>query len=177
MSRYLSLVVGLVGASILPAILLLAPYVSNIQALPVGNDKEMNIFNSSNAVYQGNGEKLLSSRNISSIPHFVTEQKYVENGLLNGEVNVTNTQRYLNIHISDDILLGKGNGTIETMDGQNITWISSDIGTQIDDKWAFNGITLFNNTESDSLSILNNSIALTKSESGPILVDHMWLLE
>ena len=52
---------------------------------------------------------------------FVTEQKYVENGLLNGVENVTNTQTYLNTHISDDILLGKGNGTIETMDGQNIT--------------------------------------------------------
>jgi len=108
---------------------------------------------------------------------FVTEQKYVENGLLNGVENVTNTQTYLNTHISDDILLGKGNGTIETMDGQNITWISSDIGRQIDDKWVFNGITLFNNTQGDSLSILNNSIALTKSQSGPILADYMWLLE
>ena len=46
-----------------------------------------------------------------------------------------------------------------------------DIGRQIDNKWIFNGITLFNNTESDSLSILNNSIALTKSESGPILAN------
>lgn len=84
---------------------------------------------------------------------------------------------YINTHISDDILLGNGNGTIETTDGQNITGISSDIGRQIDDKWVFNGITLFNNTQGDSLSILNNSIALTKSQSGPILADYMWLLE
>ena len=90
---------------------------------------------------------------------------------------MTNTQTYLNTHISDNILLGKGNGTIETMDGQNITWISSDIGRQIDDKWVFNGITLFNNTQGDSLSILNNSIGLTKSQSGPILADYMWLSE
>jgi hypothetical protein len=90
---------------------------------------------------------------------------------------VTNTQTYLNTHISDDILLGKGNGTIETTNGQNITWISSDIGRQIDDKGVFNGITLFDNTEEDSLSILNNSMALTKSQSGPILADYMWLLE
>lgn len=59
----------------------------------------------------------------------------------------------------------------------NITWISSDIRTQIDDKWVFNDITLFNNTEGDSLSILNNSIGLTKSQSGPILADYMWLSE
>jgi hypothetical protein len=111
------------------------------------------------------------------IPNLITEQKYIENGLLNGVENVTNIQTYLNTLVSDDMLLGKGNGTIETMDGQNVTWISSDIGRQIDNKWVFNGITLFNNTDSDSLSILNNSIALTKSESGPILADHMWLLE
>ena len=137
----------------------------------------MSFFNASNVIYEGNGEKLLNNENISLIPYLVTEQKYVENGLLNGVENVTNTQTYLNTHISDDILLGKGNGTIETMDGQNITWISSDIGRQIDDKWVFNGITLFNNTQGDSLSILNNSIALTKSQSGPILADYMWLLE
>ena len=136
----------------------------------------MSFFNASNVIYEGNGEKLLNNKYIIDTL-FVTEQKYVENGLLNGVENVTNTQTYLNTHISDDILLGKGNGTIETMDGQNITWISSDIGRQIDDKWVFNGITLFNNTQGDSLSILNNSIALTKSQSGPILADYMWLLE
>ena len=174
MSIYLSIVVG---TSILLASLILVPYISNIQALPIQDDKEMNFLNASNAIYEGNGEKLLSNKNISLIPYFGTEQKYIENGLLNGVENVTNTQTYLNTHISDDILLGKGNGTIETMDGQNITWISSDIGRQIDSKWIFNGITLFNNTKSDSLSILNNSITLTKSESGPILADYMWLLE
>ena len=174
MSKYLSFVVG---TSILLESLLLIPYISNIQALPVRDSKEMNFFNASNAIYEGNGEKLLNNKNISLIPYFVTEQKYIENGLLNGVKNVTNTQTYLNTHISDDLLLGKGNGTIETMDGQNITWISSDIGRQIDNKWIFNGITLFNNTESSSLSILNNSIALTNSESGPILADYMWLLE
>jgi hypothetical protein len=111
------------------------------------------------------------------ISNLVTEQKYIENGLLNGVENVTNIQIYLNTYVSDDMLLGKGNGTIETMYGQNITWISSDIGRQIDNKWVFNGITLFNNIDRDSLSILNNSIALTKSESGPILADHVLLLE
>lgn len=174
MSKYL---LSVVSTSVLLTSLLLIPYISNIQALPVRDGKEMSFFNASNAIYEGNGEKLLNNKNISLIPYFVTEQKYVENGLLNGVENATNTQTYLNTHISDDILLGKGNGTIETMDGQNITWISSDIGRQIDDKWVFNGITLFNNTQGDSLSILNNSIALTKSQSGPILADYMWLLE
>ena len=116
MSKYLTLVVV---TPILLASLLLIPYVSNTQALPVRDGKEMTFFNTSNAIYEGNGEKLVSNKNISLIPNFVTEQKYIENGLLNGVENVTNTQTYLNTHVSDDLLLGKGNETIEkTIDPQ-----------------------------------------------------------
>jgi hypothetical protein len=65
------------------------------------------------------------------------------------------------------MLVGKGNGTFETKDGQKITWVSSDLGRSIDNgRWVFYGILLFNNTNSKSLSILNNSIALSKSTSG-----------
>ncbi|TVP40005.1 hypothetical protein [Candidatus Nitrosocosmicus arcticus] len=55
------------------------------------------------------------------IPYLITEQQYLENGLLNGLENVTNNQTYLSAHVSDDVLLGRGTGIIETMDGQNIT--------------------------------------------------------
>jgi len=139
--------------------------------------KDINFLNMSDAIYTANGEKLLSSKNVSLIPYLITEQQYFENGLLNGVENVTNNQTYLNTRISDGLLLGRGNGIIETMDGQNITWVSSDIGRLIDNQWVFYGVTLFNNTQSDSLSVLNNSIALSKSASGPILQDYIWLLE
>ncbi len=139
--------------------------------------KDINFLNMSDAIYTANGEKLLSSKNVLLIPYLITEQRYLENGLLNGVENVTNNQTYLNTHISDGLLLGRGNGLIETMDGQNITWVSSDIGRLIDNKWVFYGVTLFNNTQSDSLSVLNNSIALSKSASGPIPPDYRWLLD
>jgi hypothetical protein len=94
LSKYLTLV--LVVTPILLAGLLLIPYISNTQALPVRDGKEMNFFNASNAIYEGNGEKLVSNKNISLIPNLITEQKYIENGLLNGVENVTNIQTYLN---------------------------------------------------------------------------------
>jgi len=100
LSKYL---LSVVSTSVLLTSLLLIPYISNIQALPVRDGKEMSFFNASNAIYEGNGEKLLNNKNISLIPYFVTEQKYVENGLLNGIENVTNTQTYLNTHISTHI--------------------------------------------------------------------------
>jgi hypothetical protein len=73
--------------------------------------------------------------------------------------------------------MGKGNGTFETMDGQNITWISSDLGRQIGDQWVFYGIMLFNTTHSDALSVLNNSLALSKSTSCLNQPEYIWLLE
>jgi hypothetical protein len=62
LSKYLTLV--LVVTPILLASLLLIPYISNTQALPVRDGKEMNFFNASNAIYEGNGEKLVSNKNI-----------------------------------------------------------------------------------------------------------------
>jgi hypothetical protein len=82
----------------------------------------------------------------------------------------------LNTYLSDDLLLGRGNGTIETTDGQNISWISSDIGRLIDNQWTFYGLMLFNNTHSESLSLLNNSIGLSESTAGSE-PDYIWLLE
>ena len=85
-----------------------------------------------------------------------------DQGFLKGVGNVTNTQTYISTYLSDKLIQSKGNGTIETPDGQNITWISSNIGRTVDGRWVFYGIILFNNTQSESLSLLNNSIGLVK---------------
>ena len=70
-------------------------------------------------------------------PYRVTEKHYLDQGLLNNTVNVTNSQTYLDTYLSDDLLAGRGNGTIENTDGQDISWISSDIGRLIDNQWVF----------------------------------------
>ena len=58
-----------------------------------------------------------------------------------------------------------------------LAWISSDIGRPVDDgRWVFHGIILFNNTQSESLSLLNNSIGLSKEIVGNE-TDYIWLLE
>ena len=139
-------------------------------------DKNMLSLNVTDAVYNDYTSGFLGSKNISSTPYRITEQHYLDQGLLNNAVNVTNYQTFLNTYLSDDLLLGRGNGTIETTDGQNISWISSDIGRLIDNQWVFYGLMLFNNTHSESLSLLNNSIGLSKSMAGSE-PDYIWLLE
>jgi hypothetical protein len=69
-----------------------------------------------------------------------------------------------------------GNGTFETQDGESIAWISSAIGRPVDGRWVFHEIILFNNTQSKSLALLNNSIGLVKSTVGNE-PDYIWLLK
>ena len=80
------------------------------------------------SVYNANTSKFLGSKNISLTPYRMTEEHYSEQGFLKGVGNVTNNQAFINTYLSDELLRGRGNGTFETPDGQNITWISSDIG-------------------------------------------------
>jgi len=142
------------------------------------NIKDQNILslNITDAVYNANTSEFLGSTNISSTPYQITEKHYLDQGLLNNGVNVTNNQTYLDTYLSNDLLVGRGNGTIATIDGQNISWISSGLGKSIDNQWVFYGVMLFNNTHSESLSLLNNSVGLSKSTAGSE-PDYIWLLE
>ena len=165
-------------SSIAVGLFLLSSVTDTLAQFPGLNIKdEVLSLNVSDAVYNSNTLGFLSSKNISSTPYRITEQHYLDQGFLNNAVNVTNSQTYLDTYLSDDLLLGRGNGTIATADGQNnISWISSDIGRLIDDRWVFYGVMLFNNTHSESLSLLNNSIGLSKSIAGSE-PDYIWLLE
>jgi hypothetical protein len=128
------------------------------------------------AIYSANISKFLGSKNISLTPYRMTETHYTDQGFLKGVGNITNNQTFISTYLSDNLLQGTGNGTFETPDGQTISWISTDIGSPIDGRWVFHGIILFNNTQSESLSLLNNSVGLTKDTAGNE-PHYIWLLE
>ena len=128
------------------------------------------------AIYSANKTMSLGSKNISLTPYPVTEDRASDQGFLKGVGNVTNNQTYRSTHLSDKLIQSTGNGTLETPDGQSITWITSSIGRPVDGRWVFHGIILFNNTQSESLSLLNNSIGLVKATVGNE-PDYIWLLD
>jgi hypothetical protein len=128
------------------------------------------------SIYNENTTKFLGSKNISLTPYRMTEEHSSDQGFLKGVGNVTNKQTYISTHLSDELIQSRGNGTFETPDGQSIDWISSSIGRPADGRWVFHGIILFNNTQSESLSLLNNSIGLSKNIIGNE-PDYIWLLE
>jgi len=128
------------------------------------------------SIYNENTTKFLGSKNISLTPYRMTEEHASDQGLLKGVGNVTNNQTYISTHLSDELIQSRGNGTFETPDGQSIAWISSSIGRMVEGRWVFYTIILFNNTQSESLSLLNNSIGLSKNIIGNE-PDYIWLLE
>ena len=128
------------------------------------------------SIYSANTSKFLSSKNISLTPYRIEEGHYSDQGFLKGVGNVTNNQTYIGNYLSDELRQSIGNGTFETPDGQSIDWIYSAIGRPVDGRWVFHGIILFNNTQSESLSLLNNSIGLSKNTAGNE-PQYIWLLE
>lgn len=139
--------------------------------------KYQNSLDPKEAVYNSNVSKSLGSKNISVTPYRTTEEHYFEHGILKGVGNLTNNQTFFNTYLSDDLITGRGNGTMETSGGQKITWISSDVGKLRGNQWVYYGVMLFNNTSSESFSLLNNSIALSKSSYPLMEPEYIWLLE
>ncbi len=129
-----------------------------------------------NSIFNENTTTFLGAKNITSTPYPMTETYYTDQGFLKGVGNVTNNQTYRDTYLSDKLVQSTGNGTFETPDGQSIAWIYSGIGQPIDDHWVFYGIRLFNNTQSESLSLLNNSIGLSKNVLGNE-TDYIWILK
>jgi hypothetical protein len=140
------------------------------EQLVISLDPADSIYNHTKVIHLG-------SKNISSSPYLVTEERYIDEALIKGVGNVTNNQTYIGTHLSDELIQGTGHGTFTTQDGESIDWIVSGIGKPYDNgSWVFYDIILFNNTQSESLAFLNNSIGLIKSLPGDE-PDYLWLLE
>jgi len=132
--------------------------------------------NIADVIYSANKTMDLGSKNISLTPYPVTEERAFDQGFLKGVGLITNNQTYRSAHLSDKLIQSTGKGTFETQDGQSIAWITSSIGKLIKNHWVFYGVILFNNTNSKSLSFLNNSIGIHKDIVGNE-PDYIWLLK
>jgi hypothetical protein len=87
---------------------LLSSVTDTLAQVPGVNIKdEVLSLNVSDAVYNSNSSGFLSSKNISSTPYRITEKDYLDQGLLNNGVNVTNSQTYLSTTYLKICLLGK----------------------------------------------------------------------
>ena len=130
----------------------------------------------SEPIYQTINGSFISTRELSTSPTLVTEEMFLEDAIMKDIGNVTNNMTFINTYNAQStIIKGKGNGTIETLDGQSIEWISSDIGVINERGLIFHGIILFDNTNSEKLSFLNGKLGVY--EDAPEVHRTIWLFD
>jgi len=138
-------------------------------------ETESNALNISEPIYQTTTGNFINTIELSTSPTLVTEEIFLEDAILKDIGNVTNTMTFINTYNTQStIIQGKGNGTIETSDGQTIGWISSDIGVISERGLVFHGIILFNNTSSEKLSFLSGKLGVYTD--APEVHRTIWLL-
>jgi len=136
---------------------------------------ETNSLNISEPIYQTINGSFISTRELSTSPTLVTEEMFLEDAIMKDIGYVKNNMTFINTYNAQStIIQGKGNGTIETSDGQTIDWMSSDIGVVSERGLIFHGIILFDNTNSEKLSFLNGKLGVYKD--APEVHRTIWLL-
>lgn len=136
---------------------------------------QTNSLNLTQPIYQAITADFFATQPLSSKPFSVTKEFVFEQAVVRDIGNVTNNMTFTNTYLPDKSVQAKGNGTIVTEDGQTIDWMSSDIGIFSSKGFIFQGIVLFNTTNSEKLSILNNTIGVYKET--PEIKRTMWLMD
>ncbi|TVP39319.1 hypothetical protein [Candidatus Nitrosocosmicus arcticus] len=147
----------------------------NESSIHVFNTLVTNSLNISAPVYQAYSGTFLGSKNLSSGPPIVSEDYAIEKAVMKNVGNVTNNMTFINTHLSDGTIQSAAKGTITSEDGQNISWISSDIGIINDQGELFHGIIQFDITNSSSFSFFSNATGIDRQT--PEIKRTIWLIE
>ena len=139
------------------------------------NTLTTNSLNLSAPVYQAYSGIFLGTKNLSSGPPLISEDYAIEKAVMKNVGNVINNMTFVNTHLSDGTIQSASKGVITSEDGQNISWISSDIGMINDQGELFHGILQFEITNSSSFSFLNNATGIDKQT--PDFLSTIWLVE
>lgn len=134
-----------------------------------------NSLNLSAPVYQAYSGIFLGTKNLSSGPSLISEDHAIEKAVLKNVGNVTNNMTFINTHLSDGTIQSAAKGVITSEDGQNIGWISSDIGMINEHGELFHGVVQFDITNSSSFAFLNNATGIDAQT--PEIKRTIWLIE
>jgi hypothetical protein len=134
-----------------------------------------NSLNLSAPVYQAYSGTFLGTKNLSSVLPIISEDRVIEKAIVQNVGNVTNNMTFINTHLSDGTIQSAAKGVITSEDGQNIGWISSDIGMINEHGELFHGVVQFDITNSSSFAFLNNATGIDAQT--PEIKRTIWLIE
>lgn len=134
-----------------------------------------NSLNLSAPVYQAYSGTFLGTKNLTSGLPIISEDRVIEKAIVQNVGNVTNNMTFINTHLSDGTIQSAAKGVITSEDGQNIGWISSDIGMINEHGELFHGVVQFDITNSSSFAFLNNATGIDAQT--PEIKRTIWLIE
>jgi hypothetical protein len=95
-----------------------------------------------------------------------TEYTYSANGTLNGNIEITDTGKFVSISKGNNVTFDQGQGVVATTDGSemaNYTLIEVSNATQ-DGRYVFQGAVVYSTNSTGVLSFLDNAVSILKGE-------------
>lgn len=135
----------------------------------------INKINELEPFYIATSLECLASKEITSDPYIVFEDKCVEKGTIKGIGKIVNEETFLNTVIENKTVFGQGKGTISTEDNQSsIDWNSYDANLVKGGYPGYRGIIYFNSTMDDKFAFLNNTVGIYESDSDTVRSIWLW---
>lgn len=140
-----------------------------IYAQPVQNSTNIDMIKIGDLLYSTDNGNVTNVRILDTTDPIKTEVSFVEKGIINGTIQVTNQGTYIETYLSNDIIRGEGKGIIIADDNDEIvTWQAYDSGKLLNanESQIYHGIIFFNSHSPGKLSFLDNKTGLYIIEIG-----------
>ena len=139
-----------------------------IYAQPVQNSTNIDMIKIGDLLYSTNNGNVTNVRILDTTDPIKTEVSFVEKGIINETIQVTNQGMYIETYQSNNTIRGEGKGIITANNDEIVTWQAYDSGQLLDsnDSQIYHGIIFFNSHSPGKLSFLDNKVGLYLIEIG-----------
>lgn len=119
-------------------------------------------------LYSTNNGNVTNVRILDITDPIKIEVSFIEKGILNETIEVTNQGTYIETYLSNSTIRGEGKGIIAAQNGEIVTWQDYDSGQLLNsnESQIYNGIIFFNSHSPGKLSFLDNQVGLYIIEIG-----------
>ena len=118
-------------------------------------------------IYEAKG-RVVSQRMLAVEPRIKVENTILLDGLIHGNVNITDIGTFINTNIYDTVYHSHGQGLITTQDGREMAkWTARGIQEDVvkeNGKSFFRGSAFYHTVSKEKLAFLNNSMTVFESE-------------
>lgn len=139
-------------------------HAENNQTIKIGNT-----LIAKDPFYQSVNGTITSVRALNVTGLAQNEVSFVENALINGNISVITKGTFIDTVYPNKLIVGKGNGTMTSVDGQTVTWNAEDLGRMTKNaSTIYEGFTYLDTESKGSLAFLKGMVGIYISNVGKV---------